>query len=289
VTDPLLTPAAPDQGQGREASLRVVSFNLFSGRSLVDGQVVDDRMTQAVAGTGADVLALQEVDHFQPRSGGTDQAALAAAAIGAVDHRFVGLVHGTPGVPGWRPVGSGHVNDATVHAGGAAHLGDEPSYGVALASRLPVESWHVLHLNPARGRYPMPIPSRPPSLIWLHDEPRAVLAAVLRSPRMTVACTHLSFVPGVNVFQLRAVRRWLEALPGPRVLLGDLNLPGRLPSRLTGWTPLVTGPTYPSPGPRTQLDHALASDLPAAARWQGSVAQLAISDHRAITVDLQLG
>jgi len=78
-------------------SLRVVSFNLFSGRSLADGQVIDDRITEAVAGTGADVLALQEVDHHQPRSGGTDQAALAAAAMGAVDHRFVGLVHGTPG------------------------------------------------------------------------------------------------------------------------------------------------------------------------------------------------
>ncbi len=269
--------------------MRIISFNLFSGRSLTDGRVSEDRLAEAVAGTGADVLALQEVDHRQPRSGGSDQAATAAAAIGAVDHRFVGLVHGTPGVPGWRPVGRRHVNDATVHAGGADHLGDEPSYGVALASRVPVESWHVLHLAPARGRYPMPIPSRPPRLLWLPDEPRAVLAAVLRSPRMTVACTHLSFVPGVNVFQLRAVRRWLDALPGPRLLLGDLNLPGRLPARLTGWTPLVTAPTYPAAGPRTQLDHALASGLAAGAGWQGWSLQLPISDHRAIAVDLQLG
>jgi endonuclease/exonuclease/phosphatase family metal-dependent hydrolase len=271
------------------AGLRVVSFNLCSGRSLADGLVDDDRLAAAVGETGADLLAVQEVDRRQPRSGGTDQAALAAAAIGAVEHRFVELVHGTPGVSGWRAVDRRPVSNPVGDAGRADRLGDQPSYGVALASRLPVESWHVLHLAPARGRYPMPVPSRPPRLLWLPDEPRAVLAAVLRSPRMTVACTHLSFVPGVNVVQLRAVRRWLDGLPGPRLLLGDLNLPGRLPARITGWTPLVTGPTYPSPSPRTQLDHALASGLAPGAGWQGSVRRLAISDHRAISVDLQLG
>lgn len=270
------------------ASLRLVSLNLFSGRSLEDGRVDPDRVRAALASLDADVLALQEVDDSQERSLGLDQAALAASAIGAVDHRFVALVHGTPGVPGWAPAAEHHLSDARLGDGHLTAADGGPGYGVALASRVPVHSWHVLRLAPARGRWPIPVPSRPPQVLWISDEPRAAVAAVLDSPRLTVACTHLSFVPGRNARQLRQVRRWLSGLPGPRVLLGDLNLPGRLPARVTGWTPLVEGPTFPSAAPRTQLDHALASELPAGARAAGAVVALPFSDHRAVSVTLDL-
>ncbi|HEX2807507.1 MAG TPA: endonuclease/exonuclease/phosphatase family protein [Kineosporiaceae bacterium] len=260
-------------------SLRLASFNLCSGRSLLDG-LTDPARIGAVATTlDADLLALQEVDRHQDRSGGTDQAARVAHALGAVAHRFVPLVTGTPGVPGWLPAPR-RDPDATVP--------DGPSYGVALISRRPVSSWHVLHLDPPAGRWPIPIPSRPPRLLWLADEPRAAVAAVLDHPRITVACTHLSFVPGVNARQLRRVRHWLAALPGPHVLLGDLNLPGRLPARLTGWTPLVTGPTYPSPAPRAQIDHVLASGLSSTMMVTGRILRLPISDHLAVIADLEM-
>jgi endonuclease/exonuclease/phosphatase family metal-dependent hydrolase len=261
-------------------SLRLASFNLFSGRSLLDGLTDPDRIGAATATLDADLLALQEVDRHQDRSGGTDQAARVAHALGAVVHRFVPLVTGTPGVPGWQPAPRRDPEDDDVP--------DGPSYGVALISRRPVISWHVLHLDPPAGRWPVPIPARPPRLLWLADEPRAALAAVLDHPRITVACTHLSFVPGVNARQLRRVRHWLAALPGPRVLLGDLNLPGRLPARLTGWTPLVTGSTYPSPAPRAQIDHALASGLNPSISVTGRIIELPISDHRAVIADLQM-
>jgi endonuclease/exonuclease/phosphatase family metal-dependent hydrolase len=258
-------------------SLRLASFNLCSGRSLLDGLTDPDRIGAAATTLDADLLALQEVDRHQERSGGTDQAARAADALGAVVHRFVPLVAGTPGVPGWRPARRGEPDGA---------VPDGPSYGVALISRRPVISWHVLHLEPAAGRWPIPILSRPPQLLWLADEPRAAVAAVLDHPRITVACTHLSFVPGVNAWQLRRVRRWLSALPGPQVLLGDLNLPGRLPARLTGWTPLVTGATFPSPAPRAQIDHVLASGLSSRVTVSGQTLRLPISDHRAVIADL---
>jgi endonuclease/exonuclease/phosphatase family metal-dependent hydrolase len=112
---------------------------------------------------------------------------------------------------------------------------------------------------------------------------------VLEHPRITIACTHLSFVPLVNVRQLLAVRRWLAALPGPQVLLGDLNLPGAAARRISHWTPLVSAPTFPSPAPRLQLDHVLAAGLPFGTRAAGRVhRQLPISDHRAVLVDLEL-
>jgi endonuclease/exonuclease/phosphatase family metal-dependent hydrolase len=260
--------------------LRLASVNLFSGRSLRDGRIDHDRVAAALADLDADVLALQEVDRFQPRSAGVDQAALAAEAVGAREHRFVATVTGTPGVPGWA--------SAPRPAEPAAEPPAGPAYGIALVSRVPVRSWHSLYLDPPWGRWPIPIPGRPPRLLWMSDEPRAVLAAVLDRPRITVACTHLSFVPGVNARQLRRAGHWLTGLPpagAPTVLLGDLNLPGRLPGRLTGWRSLVDAATYPSPMPRTQLDHALATGLDEA-EITGRVTALPFSDHRALVVEL---
>lgn len=269
--------------------MRLISANLCSGRSMSDGLIDNAALRTALAGTGADVLAVQEVDQEQPRSNGVDQAALAAEAIGAAAHRMAITVHGTPGDSGWHP------GDPQTHADGVAPPAG-PAFGIALASRIPVTSWHVLTLPPAPGRWPLPLPPTEPGgrpgLVWLRDEPRAVLAAVLEAgpgrPAMTVACTHLSFVPGSNLRQLRRARRWLTGLPGPRLLLGDLNLPGGLPGRLTGWTSLVRGETFPSIAPKVQLDHVLAHDLPEGARHSGQAVRLAVSDHCALTVDLHL-
>ena len=164
----------------------------------------------------------------------------------------------------------------------------QPSYGIALVTRRPAESWHVLRLGRARGRYPILLPTTPPQVAWIPDEPRAAVAVVLAQPRMTIAATHLSFVPGVNVVQLRRLRSALRRLPEPRVLLGDLNLPGRLPARLLGWRPLAIGPTFPAPAPRMQIDHALGDAVPAGADHSPLITQLPLSDHRALSVEIDL-
>ncbi len=267
--------------------LRVGTFNLLSGRSVDDGLVLPERLAGAVAALDVDVLAVQEVDSGQDRSGGLHQLATVATALGAVAGAFAPTLHGVPG-PGraWRVAEGEPVRwpaDAVV-AGG-------PSYGVGLVSRLPVLAWRVRRFPAARGFLPLAVPGANgrPRLLVVPEEPRAALAAVVRTPDgpVTVVSTHLSFVPFAAVRQLRAVARWAAAMPGPRLLLGDLNLPGPLPARLTGWARLGRVPTFPSPAPRLQLDHALGHGWPADLVVEATAPAAPLSDHRPLLLRLR--
>jgi len=259
--------------------VRLATFNLMHGRTLDDGRVVPERLRAAVAALDADVLGLQEVDRDQPRSGGADLAAVAAAALGGrAAHRFAAAVVGTPGV-GFRAATAGDVGVG------------EPHYGVALASRWPVRSWHVTRLAAAPVRSPVYVPGPAGGVLRLAEEPRVLLAAVVDAPGgpWTVATTHLSFVPGWNVRQLLRAVAALRALPAPRRLLGDLNLPGRVAGWVSGWRMLARAATYPSPVPRIQFDHVLLDP-----RGSGGVPpvravvtpEVALSDHRPLVVQL---
>lgn len=263
--------------------MRLATFNLLHGRSLHDGEVHADRVATAVRDLDADLLGLQEVDHAQPRSGHLDLTAIAADALGATAHRFVATVTGTPGQT-WTPW---HPCDAEDTAAGHT----PPTYGIALISRHPVRHWQITRLPGAPIRSPIYVPGPGGGILLLRDEPRVLVAAVVDTPDgpLTVATTHLSFVPGWNIHQLRTAVRALRALPAPRILLGDLNLPAALARATTGWRPLARLPTYPSTNPRTQLDHILAD--PHGRHRLGSVVQVRtpcvpVSDHRPLVVHL---
>jgi endonuclease/exonuclease/phosphatase family metal-dependent hydrolase len=250
--------------------VRIATFNILHGRSVEDGRVVPERLSTAMTILDADVLALQEVDQNQPRSHSADLTAVAAAAMDAVDARFVAAVSGTPGgdwtaATGEEPAGS-------------------PGYGVALLSRYPVLSWDVVRLPAARAGLPMWLPGthRP---ILVRDEPRVALTAVIDGPDgpFTVCTMHLSFVPGWNRRQLRRVVTTLAGTPEPLVLLGDLNMLRRPAARVSGLRPLAAARTFPVHRPVRQLDHVLVrGDL----RATGPVEtpRLPLSDHRALVV-----
>ena len=253
--------------------MRLASFNLLHGRSLSDGLVVADRLDAAVRTLDVDVLGLQEVDRGQLRSDSRDQTREAAEAMGTEHWRFVPALIGTPG-EAWRTA----VDADTADAGAA--------YGVGLVSKYPVKEWQVLRLAPAKVKSPIMLPGTK-KVIWLTDEPRVCLAAVIESPLglITVATTHLSFVPVWNGVQLRKVCGWLDQLPGPRILLGDLNMPPPFPATLSRWASLAKVPTYPSTGPKIQLDHVLASGAVGLVR-SVDTPLLPLSDHRALVVTL---
>jgi endonuclease/exonuclease/phosphatase family metal-dependent hydrolase len=259
--------------------MRVATFNVLHGRSLADGLVAPERLAEAVRAIGADVLALQEVDRAQHRSGGHDLTQVAAQAMQATWHRFEPTVLGTPGEQ-WRPYRPGEDD------GG-------PAYGVALLSRLPVLRFGVVQLPPSPVRSPIVAPGPKRRVVLLEDEPRVAIIAVIEhvGVRVTVAGTHLSFVPGWNVRQLRTLRHELADWPRPIVLAGDLNLPGILPAAITGWRRAVKAATYPSTKPKVQLDHVLVGHGRVGhgrVEAAGAALRLGISDHCAAYADLRL-
>ncbi len=253
--------------------MRLATFNIQHGRSVADGAVDVDRFARAVRTLDADVLALQEVDVDQPRSHGADLTAVAAEAMGAVAHRFVATLHGEPGV--WTTATS--VRPPV----GAA-------YGTALLTRFPVRGWRTLSLPRPYRRVPVVLEGQH-RLTLVADEPRAAVAAVLATPEgpLTVVATHLTFVPGWNAVQLHRLARAARLLPAPLVLLGDLNLRGPWPARITGLVPLASLPTYPNGSPARQLDHVLAGPHvhPLAA---ATALDLGLSDHLALVVGVRL-
>jgi endonuclease/exonuclease/phosphatase family metal-dependent hydrolase len=253
--------------------MRLVTFNILHGRSLADDRVDPQRLADAVRDLRPDVLALQEVDRFQPRSAHSDLTAVAAEAMGAVDHRFVAALSGSPGT--------------TWTAATGAEQPDTAGYGVALLSRCPAISWQVVRLPTLRVPAPWRFHDRRvPSLV--REEPRVAVAAELDSPlgRLTVANTHLSFLRYWNGRQLRQLVSTLAGATRPLVLTGDLNMgPDR--AAASGLRSLVAHRTFPADAPREQIDHVLADGPIVAVRSE--VRRLPLSDHLALIVDLARG
>jgi endonuclease/exonuclease/phosphatase family metal-dependent hydrolase len=253
--------------------VRIATFNILHGRSPADGTVDVDRLAAAVKRLDSDVLGLQEVDRDQPRSLNADLTAVAAEAMGAVGSQFVAALSGTPGGTWMAATGDEQPGSA--------------SYGIALLSRFPVVSWRVVRLPALRTRVPVWFrDSRRAAVV--SDEPRVAVAAVIEGPagQMTVATTHLSFVPGWNVLQLRRLVRSLRGTREPLVVTGDLNLEPRQVARVGGLRAIATAPTFPADAPTRQLDHVLVRG-PLAAVGPAEAVRLPLSDHRALVVSCE--
>jgi len=252
--------------------MRMATFNILHGRSVRDGSVDLARLRQSILDLDADVLALQEVDCDQPRSGMADLTAVAAEAMGAVSHRFVAAISGTPG--------------ATWMAATGREQPGTAAYGIALLSRYPALSWQVLRLPRIPMKFPMYLPG-PGRVQVVEEEPRAAVIAELDTPlgRLTVANTHLSFVPGWNRVQLRRLIRDMRGFPEPRVLMGGLNMGPLTRGQAPGMRPLGSARTFPAEMPDRQLDHVLTDD-PGLRVDRCSAPLLAVSDHRALVVDV---
>jgi endonuclease/exonuclease/phosphatase (EEP) superfamily protein YafD len=200
--------------------------------------------------------------------------------MGAVAWRFAPAILGEPGAV-WR---AAH-DDAQDQD--QKRDRDEPGYGIGLASRLTVTRWRIMRLGAAPVRSPVYVPTQK-RFVLLPDEPRVALAAEIATAAgpIVVVSTHLSFVPGWNLWQLRRLTTELSRLGRPCYLLGDMNVPSAgVRIAAPAWRRLARVKTFPAPSPKFQIDHALSlGDVPPVAAT--AALELSVSDHRALVVEL---
>jgi endonuclease/exonuclease/phosphatase family metal-dependent hydrolase len=248
-------------------------------------------LTSAIHTLDSDVFAFQEVDHFLPRSHSRPQMRDIAESIGARDWAMAPSVIGTPG-ESWRKLND---TEPEIITGASTHTElMHESYGIGIVSKIPVVSWHRLNLGNSPLGLPLIVPGDEtgkgrPRFLYVKDEPRLALAAVLENG-FTVVNTHLSFVPGFNLAQLRRVKKWAlqiaESTGTRAIVLGDLNLPKNLPIAGSRWKSLVIQNTYPSWGAKIQFDYILSPDLAFGEYSVRNFAPTGVSDHLPIGVEI---
>ena len=275
--------------------MRVISWNLLHGQKIPPTNSQD--WQAEIVGAAKKVadelqpnfIALQEVDYFQSRSNLTNQTKLVAQSMQLKYWAYLPTLIGTPGEK-WRSVKdlkNSIITESSIDKNPKA------SYGIALATNWPIKKLYVKKLGRSIVGMPLLIPKdngKGVRFIYVKDEPRVALIAELENG-YTIATTHLSFVPGVNVFQLNKLTSYLKKLPGLALLTGDLNLPANLPSKFSGFKSLISQATYPSWKPKIQFDYimlrkskikSVSSIKPIKSTATG------ISDHTPIGVEIQI-
>ena len=275
--------------------MRVISWNLLHGQKIPPTNSQDwQAEVVSAAKKVADELqpnfiALQEVDYFQSRSNLTNQTKLVAQSMQLKYWAYLPTLIGTPGEK-WRSVKdlkNSIITESSIDKNPKA------SYGIALATNWPIKKLYVKKLGRSIIGMPLLIPKdngKGVRFIYVKDEPRVALIAELENG-YTIATTHLSFVPGVNVFQLNKLTSYLKKLPGLALLTGDLNLPGNLPSKLSGFKSLISQATYPSWKPKIQFDYIMLrkSEIKSVSSIKPiKSTATGISDHTPIGVEIQI-
>jgi len=261
------------------AEFVTASFNVHAG---VDGWGRPHDVLEICRRIDADVLVLQE--SWRPDRG-LSVAEEVGSALG-YQVREVTLASGRLAGPhpaattrwmrrlDWRPTShaifldserpfKGHVLTSERYRAAAPG-----SWGLAVLSRLPVESAQVLEL---------------PRLTRDRANRAVVALNVEVGGRFVgVAGTHMSHFSHGSALHFRAVARLLEELFGdePVLLAGDMNLWGPPIHALMGqWRRAVKGKTWPAWRPHSQLDHILVRGLSVldAGVWPTSG-----SDHRPV-------
>lgn len=118
-------------------------------------------------------------------------------------------------------------------------------------------------------------------------EQRVALLATARvdGAVLSVAATHLSFRKGEGAVQLQQLVDRLAGRPGPRLLLGDLNIGPEVAEPIlaaAGYTVPLTAPTFPASAPRRRIDFVAVQGLEVRSAETPAVG---MSDHLPVVVE----
>lgn len=263
--------AAPPRGGPPPVELTVASYNIHAGTG-EDGEFDVDRTAAAIAETGADVVALQEVDrHWGDRSE-------YRSVVGELARKL-----------------DMHARFAPIYSFEPPQAGDpRREYGTAVLSRFPVADFTNHELTRLSTQDPDAGPQPMPGF--------AEVVVRARGALVHVYSTHLDYRgdPSIREAQVAETLDVLDDDSGaPRVLLGDFNAEPAAPELAPLWTKLADaygevgagdGLTYPAEVPEKRIDYAAVSeevDVLDAHVPDTDLAATA-SDHRAVVADVRV-
>jgi len=230
-------------------TLRVATYNIKNGLDLDREKTDNAKLAKACQELDADILALQEVDRRRVRSRFRRQSELVARRTG-MKQAF------------------GRTRRRDLIGG----------YGNALLVRGSISDLALWDLPITPG----------------HEARGAILATLeVDGLRCSVAATHLQnrreeWPDHEAPEQLRAVLAALKTRPGPRLLMGDMNLRERIALPIieeAGFVAAEHGPTWPAPEPEHSIDWIAVDGFEIV---DAEVVHLAVSDHRAVVATLRV-
>jgi len=270
--------------------MRVISWNLLHGQVIPPKPAPNWQMelinSANMVGNNykPDFISLQEVDYMQLRSGVINQTKVIADTLGLRYWAYLPALIGTPGEK-WQVVRD-LTNSIITEKSNDQEI--KNSYGIGFATSVPIKKIYTKALGRSVIGMPLLIPKdngKGGRFIYVRDEPRVALIAELENG-LTITTTHLSFVPFVNVYQLNRLISTLKKLPGISVLVGDLNLPANIPSKLSHFKSVIAQSTYPSWKPKIQFDYIMVANNQDVQATALSTIKPDISDHVPIGVEL---
>lgn len=239
---------------GANASLRVLSYNIFHCEG-TDNVVDIDRIADIIGRSGADLVALQEVDRMTTRSGIRNEVGEIGRRLG-MEPRFERVIK---------------------YAGG--------EYGIALLSRYPI-------VETIRHALPTPEGMEPRHALEVVVD---VPCGHGQTNRISFICAHLGLTNDQRVEQVKALLQSLENRGHPVILAGDFNAEPQERSvqlleeagfRSFGDPKLFT---FPAPAPVKTIDYIMARDLPVRDATFEVIDERKASDHRPIFCEIELG
>lgn len=275
--------------------MRAVTMNIQHGLT-EDGAVGDLRAVgREVAALDPDLVAVQEVDYRQGRSGFVDQTAELAAGLGWGSESTLFAAHFSGSARGLRlpslsrPARTplARAAHAVLGAGGPAVGG----YGVALFSRHPITRVLRQRLGAAPARLARTTSGPIPGLNYTVriGQSRTLLAAEVdvEGTAWRIGCAHLELGQETASAQLFHAWRLLNTgIPGPAILAGDMNLAAPTVRQVsgTGQDTDASAPTFPATDPTATIDHILVGGP---ARVAGvETVRLSVGDHLALVADI---
>ncbi|MFG6120960.1 endonuclease/exonuclease/phosphatase family protein [Thalassobacillus sp. B23F22_16] len=258
--------ASAEEGSGEKVDVRVMSYNIAAGAGS-DGVYDTERIAQVIKDSGAEVIALQEVDvHWGARSNNDDILADLADRLDM--HSFFAPIYDMDPLVEGEP---------------------RRQFGVAILSKYPIIKATNHDITRLSTQNTTPEPALAPGF--------AEAIINVKGALVPFYSTHLDYRgdPTVRIMQVDDMLNIFDEQAGEKVLLGDMNATPEAPElsplfdRFTdAWSAVSDelGYTFSALAPSKRIDYIFASE--SIEVQDAEVIDTLASDHLPVVADLAL-